>query len=247
MNDDRFDDQQDDAPFPPPNDPDPDGGDRFDPPPPGPEIGGLPPWEDRRHHGILGGFFSTVAQVMTAPGRFFTDHPVERGWLGPVSFAVILGVLSSLVTWFWSTIITGMETNVLAMLQELDADAAADTAFVQMFETLALILTPFTALISLFLYAGLFHLGVKLMVPDGRGFEATLRAVAYGSAAYVLTFVPMCGGMLASLWALALYVVGIDRLHGCGLGRATVIVAAPVVVFICGCGSLLGILGALAS
>lgn len=243
------DDRNSGSSFPPANDPDPAGGDGFDPPPPPPrpEVGGLPPWEDRRHHGILGGFFTTVAQVMTAPGRFFQDQPVDRGWLGPVSFAVIMGVLAALVGWMWTSVFSGMEVGLLAMMEELGEDSLANTAMAQMLETAGVILSPFTTLVFLFVYAGVFHLGILLFHSGGRGFEATLRAVAYGNAAYVLAFVPMCGGLLTTVWSLVIYVIALHKLHGCSLGRAAVIVIAPMVAFACGCGSLLGLLGLMAA
>ena len=240
----------DEPPFPPAHDPDPsdaygDGGPL--PPPPRPEIGGLPPWEDRRHHGVLGGFFTTVAQVMTAPGRFFRDHPVDHGWLGPVSFAVVMGVLAACVSWLWSTVFSGMELGVISLLEQMNAEAATDAALMQTIQSLSVILSPLTTLIGLFLYAGVFHLGVMLLSPDGRGFEATLRAVAYGNAAYVLALIPMCGGPLVNLWSLVLTVIGLDKLHGCGLGRASIIVIGPLMLFVCGCGALIGLTGLLAS
>ncbi len=243
------DDHRDDTPFPPSHDPDPQDefGDGGPPSPPRPDVGGLPPWEDRLHHGILGGFLTTVAQVMTAPGRFFGDHPVDRGWLGPVSFAVIMGVLAAAVGWVWSTMFSGMELGMLSMLEELSAESATDTALMQTFQSVGVILSPFTSLAFLFIYAGVFHLGIMLLHPDGRGFEATLRSVAYGNAAYVLTFVPMCGGLLMSVWTLVIYAIALDKLHGCGAGKAAVIVIAPMLVFVCGCGALLGLTGLLAA
>ncbi len=231
------------APFPPPHDPN--GGDHR-PPPTGDGMN-LPPWEDRERHGVIGGLLGTIRRVMTSPGRFFDDHPVDRGWLGPVSFYVLLAVLAAAAGWLWSTVFSGMHMGMLGVLDEFGQEAMMDAALIQFFTTFGVVISPFTALFELFLYAGAFHVGVMILVPGNRGFEATLRAVAYAGAAQVLAWVPFCGDLIMDLWLAAVAMIAIHRIHRCDAWRAVVVVVAPLVLFICGCVSLSSLFAVLAS
>lgn len=232
------------APFPPPHDPN--GADHRPPPPP-PPAENLPPWEDRDNHGVVGGLLGTIRRAMTSPGRFFDDHPVDRGWLGPVSFYVLLAVLAAAAGWLWSTTFSGVHMGMLGVLEEFNMDDMTDVWLIQFITTFGVVISPLTALFELFLYAGAFHLGVMILVPGNRGFEATLRAVAYAGAAQVLAWVPFCGELIMDLWLMALAMIAIHRIHRCDAWRAVVVVIAPLVIFFCGCVSLTSMFTVLAS
>ncbi|MDO9695284.1 MAG: YIP1 family protein [Candidatus Latescibacteria bacterium] len=223
-----------------------DGGDA--PPPDSTAVDdNLPPWEDGARFSRLSGFFETIRKAMTAPGAFFTDHPVRRGLTGPVSFAVILGTLTSLIGWVWSKLFDRTLMDLLEQIDGFDPPSAAEAALTGFFETAGVLASPLLALIGLFIQAGIIHLAVLVLVRNGRGFEATLRACAYGGAAMILTLIPMCGNGVGSVWALVLTIIGIQRLHRCGGGTATLIVLLPLLLCCGACGGIAALIALLAA
>ncbi|MBU0742739.1 YIP1 family protein [bacterium] len=217
-------------------------------PPPQTPRENLPPWEDRAHFTVVAGFLNTIPQVMTAPGRFFTDHPVRRGLLGPVTFGVLIGVISAIAEWVWSHIFTGFEQNLLGLLGE-DYEISGAEAWISEFaEGFGVLVSPVLALIAVFLVAGLVHLGVMLAAADrNRGFEATLRATAYAGGATILALIPICGDGIGSIWALVVAVIGVRTMHGIGTGPALLAVLAPLLLCCCGCVGLIALIAGLAA
>ena len=226
------DDFRDGTEFPPP--PDPYDGDEPTPPDPGPPLN-LPPWEDRERFGLVSGFLSTIPQVLTAPGRFFEDHPVRRGLWGPISFRAVLAVLTSFVGWIWSRVFTSYEASLYEMLDMEQSLDAGQEAFLAFFEGIGMFLAPVIAVVGVFITAGLIHLTVKMVSsrPDA-GFEASLRAVAYGEAATIIGIVPACGSFIGLIWGLVLTIIGVRTLHGLSSGQAMIAVLAPMALCCCG-------------
>jgi hypothetical protein len=233
--------RDDSAEFPP--DPDPYRLDETGPPPPDGPPENLPPWEDRANYSLITGFLQTIPQVMTAPGRFFTDHPVRRGLWGPVTFGVVIGVISAIAEWIWSHVFTGFERNLLELLGE-DYDVTPAEAWIEEFaEGFGVLASPLLALVGVFLVAGMVHLGVMLMSSNrDRGFEATLRATAYASGATILSLIPMCGDLVGMVWMLVVAVIGVRQMHGIGTGPALFAVFAPLVLCCCGCTGLVAVI-----
>jgi hypothetical protein len=207
----------------------------------------LPPWEDRARFSRLTGFFETIRKAMTAPGAFFTGHPVRRGLTGPISFAVILGTLTSLIGWVWSKVFDRTLMDLLEQFDGFDPPSAAEAALTGFFETAVVLASPLLALVGLFIQAGVIHLAVLMLARNGRGFEATLRACAYGGAAMILTLIPMCGNGVGSVWALVLTIIGIQRLHRCGGGTATLIVLLPLLLCCGACGGIAALIALLSA
>jgi hypothetical protein len=228
---------------------DPSYGDGGGAPPPGEAApaDNLPPWEDRARFGRLSGFFETIRTAMTVPGVFFEGHPVRRGLTGPVSFAVILGTLTSLIGWVWSKVFDRTLMDLLEQFDGFDPPSAAEAALTGFFETAGVLASPLLALAGLFVQAGVIHLAVLMLARDGRGFEATLRACAYGGAAMILTLIPMCGNGVGSVWAQVLTIIGIQRLHRCDGGTATLIVLLPALLCCGACGGLAALIGLFAA
>ena len=237
--------RDEDAEFPPDLDPyhGGDGG-----PPPQTPVENLPPWEDRTKYSLVEGFLNTIPQVMTAPGRFFTDHPVRRGLLGPVTFGVLIGVISAIAEWIWSHIFTGFERNLFDLLGEDYEISAAETWIAEFAEGFGVLVSPVLALIAVFLVAGLVHLGVMLVASKrDRGFEATMRATAYAGGASILSLIPFCGDGIGTVWTLVIAVIGVRNMHGIGTGPALIAVLAPLLLCCCGFAGLIGIITGIAA
>lgn len=226
------DDYNDGTEFPPP--PDPYDGDDAPTPDPGPPLN-LPPWEDRERFGHVSGFMNTIPQAITAPGRFFENHPVNLGVWGPISFRLVLAVLMTAVEWLWSRIFTGYESSIYELFgMEMPAETGQE-ALLDFLEATSLLWAPVMAVVGVFVFAGLIHLTVKMVSsqPDA-GFEASLRAVAYGEAAMILSIIPFCGGVIGVFWGLVLTIIGVRTLHGLSSGQALIAVLAPLALCCCG-------------
>ncbi len=244
------DEPRDGTEFPPAPDPY-DGGEAPPPPPPPadePPAENLPPWENRERYDLLSGFVNTIPQALTAPGRFFEGHPVRRGLWGPLTFGVLVGVIAALAEWMWSRVFSGFEDTLYELLGEEHALSAQEEAIVSFIEGTGLFLTPVFVVVFLLVVAGAVHVAVKLVSsqPDA-GFEATFRAVAYGSAGSILSLVPVCGDLIGTVWGLVITLIGVRELHGMNTGQALIAVLAPLLLCCCGFGAFMVMVAGMAS
>jgi hypothetical protein len=74
-------------------------------------------------------------------------------------------------------------------------------------------------------------------------FETTFRVVCFSSGStYLLSIIPICGGMVACVWNIVLQCIGLARAHETDTGKAVIAVLLPIIVC-CGGLILLAILG----
>jgi hypothetical protein len=207
----------------------------------GPEGLQVCPWEERDRYGFLNALYLTTREVLTAPGPFFGRMPSRLGYLQPLFYAIVLGMLAALLGWIWS--LTGSSLRTLASGDVLHGLFGPVPSF------LGFIASPFTTTLDVAVRAGLMHLLLMLLGGNKLGFEATFRVAAYGKAAGVVALVPFCGSLVAVLWELAIDIIGLYRIHGTDPWRALVAVLAPAVLCFSSIAAavLLVILGAAAS
>lgn len=91
--------------------------------------------------------------------------------------------------------------------------------------------TMLFAVPGLFLVAGITHAGVRLFGGGAnRGYEATLRVLAYSSVVSMFAWIPFVG-WLAYVYGIVLEVIGIRELHGMSTGNAiTSVVVLPLLI-----------------
>jgi hypothetical protein len=70
-----------------------------------------------------------------------------------------------------------------------------------------------------------------LLLGGARGtFETTMRVVAYTmGATSLLQVLPMCGSLLAAVWAVVVNIIGLAQAHEISTGKAAAAVLLPVV------------------
>jgi hypothetical protein len=101
------------------------------------------------------------------------------------------------------------------------------------------LLTPVLAVIGVYVAAALLHLALLVLRGAGRGFDATLTAVAYAAGLNVLNAIPGCGALLSLVWGLVVLVVGLGEVQRCGAGKAFAAVLAPAALAcICVCAAI---------
>ena len=168
-------------------------------------------------------FVATVRRLVVEPVAFFRGMNRQGDFVNPLVF--------SLICWEISAIIGGF-LGVLGSLVGLGARGAGE-AIVSFFASL--ILTPILATVALFIGAGIIHLLVMLIArPMSTGFETTFRVIAYSNVTSLISWVPILGVLVGSIWSVVLLILGVREGHATSTGKAAIIVLIPaaVVLFI---------------
>jgi hypothetical protein len=242
--------QEPPAGFPPgPTDP----GSSFPPPLPGgpPAATSSIPWERRDEIGLVAALVETTKQVLTGPADFFRRMPVAGGVGSPLLYAVIIGYLGILVSAVYSAVFIVVRGSAGAFGSFGDRPEVARMmeAFSGWGGIIAQVLFgPFGIVIGLFVSTAIVH--VMLMLLDGasQGFEATLRVLSYAHAASILVIVPLCGGPIAGIWSIVLWIIGLAEAQRIPAWKAALAVLLPIFFCCCCCAVGMGMMfGSLAS
>ena len=168
-------------------------------------------------------FVVTVRRLVLEPVAFFRGMNRQGDFVNPLVFAIICWEISAIIGGF---------LGVLGSLVGLGARGVGE-AIVSFLASL--ILTPIFAVVALFIGAGIIHLLVVLIArPMSTGFETTFRVIAYSNVTSLITWFPILGALVGSIWSIVLLVLGVREGHATSTGKAAAIVLIPaaVVLFI---------------
>ena len=224
---------------PPPYGPPPGGGGWGPPPPGGP--GQPAPFAERARLGFVSAFFETWKLVATQPEQFFARVRIDQTWTA-VLFGVIASTVGNAAAAVYSYL-SGKQAMVAIeqMVQKMPEDQAK---FFELYShaltggalLAQVILAPVLAFIGIYVGAAIVHLLLLLFRGAGRGFDATLTAVAYVTGLNLLLAVPACGSLIAVVWSAVALIIGLAAVQRCGTGRAALAVLAPLaLVCVCAC------------
>ena len=200
------------------------------------------PWEHRQERGFFNAFIETLVQVLTKPSEAFTAMRREGGLGEPLIYALIGGCVGGVVSFLFSL---GLQSVGLFADQH---DTFAAMAGMGIGSAAFIVLLPLFVIIALFIGSAIVHLCLMIVGGANQSFETTFRVLAFtqGSTG-PLQMVPLCGGLIAGVWALVCNCVGLARAHETDTGRAVLAVFLPLIVC-CGGGLLIafmfGALGA---
>lgn len=196
---------------------------------PGPIGGGREktPWEDREARGFFGGLFKTLNETLFRPSEFFKKMSVTGGLTDPLLYALIIGMVGLMFSYFWQI---ALKSAMQGMLPGMQAAAGQNLFFQGIGMTILAFLSPFLVILGLFISSGVLHVFLMMVKGARNGFEATFRVVAYGYSANIFLVVPFCGGLLAGVWAIILYIIGLREAHETTGGKAAIAVFLPVIV-----------------
>lgn len=145
----------------------------------------------------LKGIVPTVIEVITNPKGFFSKMPKTGGFVQPLLFMVVLGVVSGLITSVLSLVGVGPAGAMLSGLA-------------------AVILIPIVVAIFGFVGAAILFLIWKVLGSQ-ESFETAYRGMAYTAAIMpittILNFVPYIGGVIGLVWLTYLIVVVSTEVH----------------------------------
>jgi hypothetical protein len=204
--------------------------------------GGGVPWEERDRIGFGNALVETTKRVLGAPVPFFRAVSSSTGIGSPLLYALILGWVGVAASSFYSTLFQSLVGSSVAGFGE-SPELAAALGFAQSWGgfLLQLILAPLGLIIGLFVAAGVFHVVLLLLGGAKRDFETTFAVVGYAQAPAIVMVVPFCGSLVAWVWSLALYIIGLSEAHGISRGKAAAAVLLPLLLVCCCCGLLAGL------
>jgi hypothetical protein len=186
------------------------------------------PWEDR---GIGGfdGLFATIKLLATNPGEAFRRMPLTGGIGRPLFFAIIIGWVSIAFGVLWNFLFQGMMFPFLESAEDL-AEMGLAYGLTVGWSLVMVVLAPLFVIIGVFIAAAILHLMLLIVGGAEGGFEATVRVVCYTQTAQLAGIVPICGGIIALIWTVVLYVIGFSTAHRTTQVKALVAVILPVVL-----------------
>src|ERR1700730_2950049 len=194
------------------------------------------PWDQRQEKGFFGAFIETLQMVLTRPSDAFTAMKREGGFGEPLIYALIGGCVGGVVSFLFSLGLQSIGVfadrhNALATMAGLGIGSLA-----------FIILLPLLIVIGLFIGPAIVHVCLMIVGGAKQSFETTFRVLAFSQGSTgPLQMIPLCGGLIAGIWALIINCIGLARAHETETGRAVLAVLLPLIVC-CGGGLLLAIM-----
>jgi len=183
------------------------------------------PWDYRQEKGFVTAFIETLQMVLSRPSVAFTAMRREGGLSEPLIYALIGGCIGGIVSFlfsfgFQSLGFFGDRRNAFAAMTGMGIGSIA-----------FLILLPIVIVIALFIGAGVVHVCLMIVGGAKQSFETTFRVLAFSHGSTgPLQMIPICGGLVAGVWALVVTCIGLARAHETETGRAVLAVMLPLIV-----------------
>ena len=156
-----------------------------------------------------------VVQIITNPVRFFQQMPRRGGYVEPLVFMLILGVIAG----FIRTIISITGLLPVAMTMGIGA----------------IIIVPVLTVIFGFISAGVLYLIWKVM-GSSEPYETAYRCVAYSMAIVpvtaLLSIIPYLGTIIGVVWMSYLMIVASTEVHGINPKTATAVFGIIGLLFV---------------
>jgi hypothetical protein len=184
------------------------------------------PWEDREVRGFFGGLFKTLNETLFRPSEFFKKMSVTGGLTDPLLYALIIGMVGLMFSYLWQISLKSAMQDMMPGMQA----AAGQYMFQGVGMAILAFFSPFLIILGLFVSSGILHVFLMMVKGARAGFEATFRVVAYGYSANIFLIIPFCGGLLAVVWAVVLYIIGLKEAHEITGGKAAFAVFLPIIV-----------------
>ncbi len=198
--------------------------------PPPPAVPALPTqpiaWEDPSRGSWFERFFETVKSLATAPGDAFRSMPTEGGIGKPLVYTIMVGWIGFAIAIIWNVMFQSMWIPFMDL-----GEAAGSAIGISIIGAIGMIvIAPIFVILGVFIASAILHLMLMIVGAANNGFEATVRIVCYSQTAQLANIIPLCGGVVALIWGIILYIVGIAAGHETTHGKAVLAVLLPVVL-----------------
>ena len=183
------------------------------------------PWEHRQERGFVSAFIETLTMVLTKPDLAFRMMKTEGGLAEPLLYALIGGCAGGIVSLLLSL---GLQSMGLFAGQR---DTFAALAGVGVGSIVLIILVPVFVITALFIVSAIVHLCLMIVGGANKSFETTFRVLSFSQGSTgPLQIIPVCGGLIAVVWALVVNCIGLARAHETTTGRAVLAVLLPLII-----------------
>jgi hypothetical protein len=198
------------------------------------------PWDERTRIGFVAALAETTREVLFSPTRFFKAMPTSGGIGEPLLYGLLLGWLGVLVAAFYQALYETVAGADLSPLVGASPELVAALGWVRGWVGFAwqAVFGGVAVAVGMIVWSGIVHVVLLLLGRASRGFEATLRVVAFSQAACLLSLVPFCGALVAWVWSVVAQVIGLSEAHRSSRGAAAAAVLLPFVLLCCCCGAL---------
>jgi len=183
------------------------------------------PWDHRQERGFFNAFIETLVMVLTKPSEAFTVMKREGGFGEPLIYAIIGGWVGGVISFLFSLGLHSVgffadRHNAFTAMAGMGIGSAA-----------IVILLPVLIVICLFIGSAVVHLCLMIVGGANQSFETTFRVLAFSQGSTgPLQIIPICGGLIAGVWALVCNCIGLARAHETDTGRAVLAVFLPLIV-----------------
>jgi hypothetical protein len=183
------------------------------------------PWDHRQERGFFNAFIETLVMVLTKPSEAFTAMKREGGLGEPLIYTLIGGCIGGVVSFLFSL---GLQSFGLFADHH---DTFSAMAGMGIGSAAFIILLPLFIVIGLFIGSAIVHLCLMIVGGANQSFETTFRVLAFSQGSTgPLQMIPVCGGLIAGVWALVCSCIGLARAHETDTGRAVLAVFLPLIV-----------------
>jgi hypothetical protein len=183
-----------------------------------------PPAEDASAIDALG---KTWIDSMFRPKQFFAAMPKEESSKPALVYGLILGLVSTFISLFWSFILAGAPSE-----QEVTAEAIMANPWEMLLQPsrpslIDLLLSPLYVIGALFIGAAIVHVMLMMFVRERGSYGRTLRVMCYTRSPAVFAVIPFVGLVVGGIWSIVVTIVGVREAHTTTTGRAAAAVLLP--------------------
>jgi len=205
------------------------------------------PFADRQRIGLVQAWIQTWKLAALEPARFFRLVRVDQTGAA-LLFGVIGASIGTIVSGIFSFFSVNAALGAMGPFLEKLREQGLDPELLQRFAGAAtgvsllaqILLAPLIAFVAIYVASAIFHLVLLLVKGAPRGFSATLTVVAYAYGIFVLTALPMCGGLVAVVWFTVAAIIGLAEAHRSPTWKGALAVFSPLLL-LCLCGCIAGI------
>ncbi len=189
-----------------------------------------PPFEQLDRYGFFHGLFLTIKLALISPRLFFSVMPVGGGLTKPLTFTILVAMIQAFSQLAWGAV--GLTIGIGLNGQQLTGVPFDVTNGI-----LEMLLTPARVAVTLFLFAGIFHLLLIILKADNKGFEGSFRAVAYSYIPIIIGLFPMPSipivlgwVFLCVLWTTVLTAIGLKNIHAISYAKVIPAMLIPALL-----------------
>ncbi len=190
-------------------------------------------WEQRKQIGFFRAFWESLKLSMLEPGRFFDSVPAQGGYTNPLLYGLICMSSGIIFSTLYQFVFQGFGAVLQYAAQLPMKDIMMGTGFTILIGVGAIIASPISSFINLFLFSGIYHLFLMMLGSGRNKYEATFRVYAYAQGPQLLQIVPFVGTLAALVWQYVILVVGFKKLQNASTAQA---VGAALLPFVLICG-----------